>query len=162
MNPENYKHIVRIANTDLDGSKKIGHALTKIKGISFMTSNAVCKITGIDRDKKAGSLDEKEVAKLDDTARTLDKTEIPSWMLNRQADPETGDNTHLITTNLKFVQQNDVRQMKKIKSYRGMRHAIGQPVRGQRTRSNFRRNKGKVVGVQKKRVAAPAAKESKE
>ncbi len=162
MNPENYKHIIRIANTDLEGSKKISHALTKIKGISFMTSNAVCRISGIDKNKKTGSLDEKEVSKLDDAVRTFDKTDVPEWMMNRRADPETGGSVHLITTNLKFVQQNDIRQMKKIKSYKGMRHAIGQPVRGQRTRSNFRRNKGKVVGVQKKKVGMPAAKETKE
>ena len=39
--------------------------------------------------------------------------------------------------------------MKKIKSYRGIRHMFGLPVRGQRTRSNFRPNKGKVQGVKR-------------
>ena len=40
--------------------------------------------------------------------------------------------------------------MKKIKSYRDIRHALGLPVRGQRTKSNFRKNKGKVLGVRRK------------
>ncbi|MEK6867257.1 MAG: 30S ribosomal protein S13, partial [Nanoarchaeota archaeon] len=55
--------------------------------------------------------------------------------------------------------------LKKIKAYRGMRHAAGLPTRGQRTRSNFRKNKGKTVGVMKsaqaKAAAAPAADKKK-
>ena len=47
-------------------------------------------------------------------------------------------------------------KMKKIRSYRGVRHGIGLPVRGQRTKSNFRKNKGKVsLGVAKKAAAKP-------
>jgi len=50
--------------------------------------------------------------------------------------------------------------MKKTKSYKGLRHQWGLPVRGQRTKANFRKNKGKSsLGVQKKRVKAPAKKE---
>ena len=50
----------------------------------------------------------------------------------------------------KMSQENDVKREQKTKSYRGLRHAIGLPVRGQRTKSNFRRNKGKAVGGKKK------------
>ena len=64
----------------------------------------------------------------------------------------------MIGTNVDFFEENDVKMMKKIKSYKGIRHSLGQPVRGQRTKSNFRRNKGKVMGVQKKSEAKPAAK----
>jgi small subunit ribosomal protein S13 len=49
--------------------------------------------------------------------------------------------------------------MKKIRSYKGVRHMLGQPVRGQKTKSNFRKNKGSAsLGVQRKKVAAPAPK----
>jgi small subunit ribosomal protein S13 len=52
---------------------------------------------------------------------------------------------------LKFAKENDVKMMKKIKSYRGLRHQWSLPVRGQRTKSNFRRNKGKgSLGVKRK------------
>ena len=70
-----------------------------------------------------------------------------SWMLNRKKDRESGLSKHLITTDLDLARDFDVRRMKKIKSYRGWRHATGQPVRGQRTRSHFR--KGGAVGVAK-------------
>ena len=40
-----------------------------------------------------------------------------------------------------------MKTQKKIKGYKGIRHMLGQPVRGQRTRGNFRKNKGKVMGV---------------
>jgi len=51
---------------------------------------------------------------------------------------------------LKFTKENDIKLLKKVKSYRGMRHALGLPVRGQRTKSNFRRNKGKAsLGVKR-------------
>ena len=49
------------------------------------------------------------------------------------------------------------KRLQMIKSYKGMRHAAGLPVRGQRTKSNFRKNKGKgSLGVKKKTAAAPA------
>ena len=144
------KHFVRIANTDLEGNKSIGNALTKIKGISFMFSNLVCKLAGIDQKKKSGLLSEDETKKLEGVVLDPVKHGAPKWMLNRKFDPEDGKDRHLITANLKYIQENDVKFMKKMKSYRGMRHAVGLPVRGQRTKSNFRRSKGKVMGVKRK------------
>ena len=44
---DNFKHFIRIANTDLDGNKSIGRALTKVKGISFQFSNAICSVLKI-------------------------------------------------------------------------------------------------------------------
>ena len=81
-------------------------------------------------------------------------------MLNRRNDPEDGSDKHLLSSDLKFTVENDIKMMKKIKCYKGVRHSLGQPVRGQRTKSNFRRNKGKVMGVVRKAVA-PAAKDEK-
>ena len=46
---ENFRYFVRIANTDLDGNKPIGNALRKIKGVSFMFSNMICSVAGIDK-----------------------------------------------------------------------------------------------------------------
>lgn len=154
---DEFKHIVRIVNTDLKGDKQIVQALRKIKGISFMYANMVCTMAKVEKTKKTGNLTDTEVARLDDTIKSPAKYNVPEWMKNRRKDPETGENLHVITSNLDFLTDNDVKIMKKTKSYKGMRHAIGQPVRGQRTKSNFRRNKGKVQGVTKAKPA-PAKK----
>ena len=144
------KYFVRIANTDLDGNKQIGNALTKIKGISFMISHAILNVANIQKTKKAGYLSDDQASRIDEILKDPSKFGIPPWMFNRKKDPEDNLDKHLTGTNLTFIQDNDIKMMKKIKSYKGIRHSLGLPVRGQRTRSNFRRNKGKVMGVKKK------------
>jgi len=144
------RYFVRIANTDLDGNKQIHLALTKIKGINFMLSNAILNIAGIQKTKKTGYLSEGDAAKLDDIIKDPAKFNIPSWLFNRKIDPEDGVSRHVIGSSLTFIQDNDIKMMKKIRSYKGIRHSFGLPVRGQRTRSNFRKNKGKVMGVKRK------------
>lgn len=150
-----FKYLVRVANTDLDGNKHIIMALQKIKGVSFMIANAFCAITNIETSKKTGYLDDNEIQKLDTLIKNK-KPEIPVWLLNRRNDVETGENMHLVGGDLVFSKENDLRRLKKIKCYRGIRHMQGAPVRGQRTRSNFRKNKGKVTSV-KRSVLAKAA-----
>ena len=144
------KYFVRITNTDLDGNKPIGHSLTKIKGVSFMFSNAVCNAAGIQKTKKTGYLTDNETSRIDDVIKEPSRFNLPQWLFNRKKDPEDNADRHLTGTNLNFTQDNDIKMMKKIKSYKGIRHSLGLPVRGQRTRSNFRKNKGKVMGVRKK------------
>jgi len=159
------KYLVRIANTDLTGSKPIGYALLNIRGVGFAYANMACTLAEINPMKKTGALSDKEVAALESVITNPTKYNVPTWMFNRQKDLETGDDMHIIGPTIKFVQDNDVRLMKKIRCYKGMRHAAGLPVRGQRTRSNFRKNKGKTVGVMKsaqaKAAAAPAAEKKK-
>ena len=79
------------------------------------------------------------------------KFNVPLWLLNRRKDPETNEDKHIITDDMRFIQENDVKILKKIKSYKGVRHMHGLPTRGQRTKSNFRRNKGNVIGVKRKK-----------
>lgn len=146
-----YRHIVRVVNTDLDGSKPIKHALRKIKGIDFMLANAVCDMAKVDKNKKTGILNEDEVKRLDDVIKNPLKHNIPAWLLNRRKDYESNGDLHLIGHDMSFAKQEDVKRLQKIKSYRGMRHAWKLPVRGQRTRSNFRPNKGKVMGVKRRK-----------
>ena len=79
-------------------------------------------------------------------------------MMNRRKDLETGQDMHIITTDWDLTIDNDIKKMKKIRSYKGVRHMIGQPVRGQRTKSNFRKNKGKLsLGVVRKSAPKPSA-----
>jgi len=148
---DNFKYFVRVVNTDLDGNRNVGIALRKIKGVSFMLSNVVCNITGVDKAAKVGYLKDEEVKKLDDVLNDPSKYNVPSWMFNRRKNYEDGKDYHSITGNLTFAQENDIKRLKKIRAYRGVRHGKGLPVRGQRTKSNFRRNKGKAsLGVAKK------------
>ena len=145
-----FRHIVRVLNTDLDGNKHIVDSLRKIKGIGFSFANITCKLAKIDPSKKTGNLSDEEIAGLNDAIKNA-ASRVPQWMLNRRKDTETGQNRHVLSSDLDFSRETDIRTMKKIKSYRGIRHSVGLPVRGQRTRSNFRRNKGRGPGVVKKK-----------
>ena len=152
---EGFSYIVRIASADLDGKKPIGYALNKVKGVSYSLANAVCKLAGVEMSKRVGYLEDEEVKKLNEIVSNLSKFNVPSWMLNRRKDPETGEDKHLLTGDLQFAKENDIKMLKKMKCYRGSRHMTGLPSRGQRTKSNFRRTKSKGkggLGVQKKKV----------
>ena len=149
-----FKYFVRVANTDLEGNKVIVRALTKIKGIGFRFATIVCSLANIEKNKKAGKLSDEEVKKIDEVVKDPLKFNAPVWMLNRRNDFDDGKDKHLITANLIFSHENDIKIMRKIKSYKGVRHSAGLTVRGQRTKSNFRKNKGKVsLGVKKKETA---------
>jgi small subunit ribosomal protein S13 len=154
---QEYKHIVRIANADLKGEKHIAYALRYVKGVGFAFSNAICKLAGIDGHKKTGDLTDAEVVKIESILREPSKAGIPAWLFNRKKDPDTGADKHLVGTDVKYVMENDIKMMKKIKCYKGVRHSLELPVRGQRTRSNFRKKKGNVIGV-KSRPGAKAGK----
>lgn len=146
---EQLKGIVRIAGTDIKGEKKLYVSLQRIKGIGPALANAICLISNLDRNKKVGTLTDKEIKKLEEIMNDPLKFGVPAWMLNRRGDPETGKDIHIIGPTLKYTQQQDIKRMMEIKSYKGVRHALGLPVRGQRTKSSFR--KGRTVGVVRKK-----------
>lgn len=153
MADEKFKHIVRIANTDVDGNKPILYAIQKIKGVGYSFANIVCNVAKISKTKKAGDISEIEEKKLNEIINDPKKFKFPTWTLNRRKDMETGEDTHVITGDLQFSKENDLKRLKKIKCYRGIRHMFRLTVRGQRTKSNFRKNKNKGkggVGVKKK------------
>lgn len=151
MPEQEFKHLVRIANTDLDGNKPLYYALTKIKGIGYIFANAILSATKIERKKKTGYLTDGEVKLIDDILKNPLKHKLPAWLFNRKRDFESGDDSHLTGGDLDFYKENDIKLMKKIKCYKGVRHIYGLPVRGQRTKSNFRKNKGKVMGVKRRK-----------
>jgi small subunit ribosomal protein S13 len=141
--------LVRILQTDIPGNKRVLTGLTYIKGVSWSISNAVCKLLEIDPRKKITELTESEVKKI---TEFLEEPKLPHFLLNRRKDFETGNDFHLITNELDMKKEFDIRRLKKIRSYRGLRHATGQPTRGQSTRSHFRsKGKKKAVGVQSKK-----------
>ncbi|MBS3108389.1 30S ribosomal protein S13 [Candidatus Woesearchaeota archaeon] len=140
--------LIRLGDVDLIGSKQTFVALRKIKGVSYSFANAVCIIADISKHKKIGALTEAELKKIDDIIRNPSRYNIKPFLFNRQKDIETGENRHLISSELKLTAEFDIKRMKMIKSYKGIRHSLGQPVRGQRTKAHFR--KGSALGVKKK------------
>jgi len=153
MVQEEVKHIVRIANTDLKGSQETYIALKGIKGVSFALTNAICKVAKLNPRKKAGLLTDEELRRIVDVLKDPIAFNIPPWMLNKQREYESGADKHVIAVEWDLAKEEDLKRLKKIKCYRGIRHMLHAPVRGQRTRSNFRANKGKVVGVKKNKDA---------
>jgi len=139
--------LIRILSKDIEGGLKVYVGLTKIKGISWSLSNAICKGLNLDKNRKIGSLSKEEIEKINDFIK---KPKMPVYLFNRKMDLDTGENKHLIGTDLELQKEMDIGRLKKIKSYRGLRHAVGLPLRGQRTKSHFRRNKRKSVGIKKK------------
>jgi small subunit ribosomal protein S13 len=139
--------LVRVLAKDIEGKNIIYHGLTKVRGISWSMANAICNALHLDKRRKIGSLTNEEIKKI---SEFMSNPKIPGYLLNRKKDFETGEDKHLFGTSLELQQEFDIKRLRKIRSYRGYRHAMGLPVRGQRTRSHFRKNKSKGTGIKKK------------
>lgn len=151
------RRIVRFMETDIDGATPLRKALMRIRGIGFMFSNAICIATNSDPRKKIGLISIDELKALENVIRN---PPFKPWMLNRRKDVETGGDRHLLGNQMQLTIREDINVMRRIRAYKGIRHELGQPVRGQRTRSSFRTNK--TIGVSKKKAqpakaAAPVA-----
>lgn len=141
------ERIVRIISEDIEGGMKIYPGLKKIKGVSWSISNAVCNTLKIDKNRKIGSLTSDEVKKI---TEFIKNPQVPAFIINRRHDFQTGEDKHLSGTDLELQTEFDIKRLKKIRSYRGIRHSAGLPTRGQRTRSNFRKNRRKGAGIKRK------------
>ena len=139
--------IVRVLSKDIEGRNTIYHGLTKVKGISWSMANAICNALKLDKKRKIGSLTSEEIKKI---TEFMNNPSLPYHLLNRRKDFEAGTNRHLLGPNLELQHEFDIKRLRKIRSYRGYRHAMGLPARGQRTRSHFRKNRGKATGIKKK------------
>ena len=140
--------LIRILGKDIPGSKKVLAGLTRVKGISWAFGNSVCKKLKIKEDKKIEDLTEKEINEI---SEFIKNPEVPVFLKNRRKDFDSGEDKHLNGPDLKLRKDFDIKRLRKIRAYRGARHAMGLPTRGQKTRSNFRKNRKKsgAVGVSK-------------
>ncbi|HAQ40842.1 MAG TPA: 30S ribosomal protein S13 [Clostridiales bacterium] len=122
--------MARIAGVDLPREKRVEVGLTYIFGIGRATSNKILKITGVNPDTRVKDLTEDEVQQL--------RTEIDKH-------PVEGDLRREVALNIK--------RLKEINCYRGIRHKRGLPVRGQNTKNNSRTRKGpkRVSGKKSKK-----------
>lgn len=126
--------MARLLGITLPDEKRIEYALTLLYGVGWTNAGHILDQAGIDRHKRVRELTEDELKKITAVIEKNYKVE--------------GD--------LKEELNEDMKRLKEIGSYRGMRHARGLPVRGQRTRSNARtkRGKRKTVGALRKEVWA--------
>jgi small subunit ribosomal protein S13 len=155
----NFRYIVRVSNTDLDGTRPVGLALTGVRGVGARLAQVACRLADVSATERIGNLPEPVVETLE-TALTSLPAKVPAWMINHPHEPLAGESLHLIGADLETRRRDDVNQMKMIRSYRGVRHERGQKVRGQRTRSNGRT--GMAAGVLKKAAKEAAAAAGKE
>lgn len=146
--PAEFKHIVRITDTDLNGTEKVAYALSRVRGVGITMAYALARLAGINPNARLGTLTEAELKKLEDAVKNISSLGLPPYMLNRRKDPGTGKDLHLIGSDLVMAVKFDVDRMKKIKSWKGVRHALGLKVRGQCTKTTGRF--GRTVGVTKK------------
>jgi len=148
-----FRHIVRIAETDIPGNLSLAWGLAKVKGVGYNTAIAICRKLGLDPSILVGYLDDEEVVQIEEVVKNPQKFGFPSWMLNRRKDVETGESLHLVSSELIYYARQDIEREVKIKSWRGVRHSLGYKVRGQKTHTTGR--VGPVIGVQRKKAAQP-------
>ena len=136
-----FQHILRILNTNVDGRHKVMYALTRIKGIGRRFSNMVCKKAEVDLKKRAGELSEEEIEKIKTVIANPRQFNIPEWFLNRQKDRKEGKYFQVVSNALDTKLRDDIERMKKIRLHKGLRHYWNLRVRGQHTCSTGRRGK---------------------
>merc|ERR1712189_160614 len=133
LDKDEFQHILRIQNTNIDGNIKICYALTSIKGMGRRFTDLCLKKAEIDQSKRAGQINEEELQRIQDTMTSPKSFKIPTWSLNRQRDIKDGKDSQLTSNNLDNKLREDLDRMKKIRLHRGLRHNWGLRVKGQKT-----------------------------
>ena len=110
----------RLLGVDIPNDRKAVVSLTYLYGVGQRTARDLCHKAAVDEDKRARDLTDEEISRI---TMILERDYIVEGPLRRQ------------------VQQN-INRLRDIKSYRGLRHRLGLPVRGQRTKTNARTRKG--------------------
>lgn len=127
--------MIRIAGVDLPEHKKVAYSLTSIYGVGLELSNQILQEANVDADKRT---------------RDLTNDEINRIQRSLEQHPTEGD--------LRRIVNDNIDRLKRVKTYRGSRHAAHLPARGQRTRTNSRSARGggkrKTVGAMSKEMAA--------
>ena len=149
-----YENLIRILGNDIPGEKKTLIGLTQVRGIGYMFANSILQILKVDPDSRIGTLSQENISSIEEMIQDPKSANFPTWFLNRQKDVETGDDLHLLTSDIAFNIRNDIEREKGVFSWRGYRHMYGLKVRGQRTRCTGR--KGGAVGVAKGGRVLPA------
>jgi len=147
LTTQEYRHIVRIAGKDVPGAKKMIIGVSQVRGIGYNFAKAILDLLKIEHNSNVGFLSESQVDSIEKAIRNPASLNMPAWFLNRRKDIDSGNDLHLITSDIEFNVRNDIEREKNTNSWRGFRHTYGLKVRGQRTRTTGR--KGGAVGVRK-------------
>lgn len=150
LNNIEFRRIVRILETDVDGELPLVHGLSTIKGIGYNFAISLCRLLRLDPMMKVGYLTDDEIKNIEAVAKEPSKYGLPHWLYNRRKDYASGEDLHLTGATLLFYVKEDIEREKRTKSWRGIRHALGLKVRGQRTRTTGR--SGITVGVKRKKT----------
>ena len=145
-----FNYIVRLHGTNIDGTKMVPYALTEVKGVGIRLARSIVKQVGLDATERLGNLSDSDVKKLDEAITDPTSVGLPIWMLNRQKDPMTGNDLHMLASDLDLRIKDDIELMRETRSWKGERHARGLKVRGQRTKTTAR--KGRSLGISRSRV----------
>jgi len=145
-----FRYVVRILETDVSGELPLLYGLAEVKGVGYNLAYAICKVLNLDPYMKTGFLTDSEVESIEKAVKDPASLGIPTWMYNRRKDYTTGVDIHLYGAQLIYYAKEDIEREKRIKSWRGIRHALGLKVRGQRTRTTGRT--GITVGVKRKKA----------
>ena len=123
--------MARIVGVDIPRNKKVAYSLCYIHGIGLSTAVMICKKAKIDIEKRVQDLTEKQVVSIRETISAL------------------GIN---VEGELRSFNAMNIKRLKDVGTYRGLRHRKGLPVNGQRTKTNARTRKGKkrTIGLGKK------------
>jgi len=145
-----FNYIVRLHGTNVDGTKLVPYALTDVKGVGIRLARSIVKQVSLDATERLGNLSDSDVRKLDDAISDPTSVGLPTWMLNRQKDPMTGQDLHMLSSDLDLRLKDDIELMRETRSWKGERHARGLKVRGQRTKTTAR--KGRSLGISRSRI----------
>jgi small subunit ribosomal protein S13 len=147
---EDYKHIVRVSGSDIDGQENLLQGLTRIRGVGLRLSRAIITKLGMDSSQRLGYIKEADIKKIEKIIKDPVASDFPDWYVNRPRDRMSGRMLHLTGSDLDFAHRNDIDRLRRIKSWRGIRHSLGLRVRGQHTRTTGRG--GMAVGVSRKKL----------
>ncbi len=155
LRPKNFREKVffRQLRTQVDGNAKIEYGLTQVRGVGRRFSQAIVRVAKLNPNLRIGAIPEKDLNRIEEIILDPVKNGVPNWMVNRKKDLRTGEDLHIIGNRLDISLKRDIDRMKKIKSYKGVRHHLKLKVRGQRTRSTGRH--GLVVGVMRRKKRQP-------
>ena len=125
--------MARIVGVDIPRNKKIAFSLCYIHGIGMSTALEICKSAKINTDKRVQELSEKQISSIREIISSLE--------LNFEGE-------------LRSFNAMNIKRLKDVGAYRGLRHRRGLPANGQRTKTNARTRKGKkrTIGLGKKAI----------
>ena len=148
---EEYRHIVRVSGSDIDGQENLLQGLTRVRGVGLRLSRAIITKLGMDPSQRFGYLTDAQIKKIEKIVKDPVASDFPDWYVNRPRDRMSGKMLHLTGSDLDFAHRSDIDRLRRIKSWRGVRHSLGLRVRGQHTRTTGRG--GMAVGVSRKKIA---------